>query len=82
MAKASSLLDEVKATLSSRRGPTSWIDSLPVGLADEVAAIKAQWLDGKLATTKTALARSLAKGLQDRGVPIGFSGVVRWLEKP
>jgi hypothetical protein len=82
MAKASSLLDEVKATLSCRRGPAVWIDSLPADLAAEVKAIKAQWRDGKLATTKNALGHSLAKGLQARGVTIGPQGVLRWLERP
>jgi hypothetical protein len=82
MAKTSSLLDEVKANLKDRRGPASWIDLLPADLAAEAIAIKAQWRDGKLATTKTALAHSLAKGLQARGVNIGHSGVTRWLEKP
>jgi hypothetical protein len=82
MAKTSSLLDEVKANLKDRRGPVSWADSLPDDLAAEAQAIKDQWREGKLATTKTALAHSLAKGLQARGVNIGQSGVVRWLERP
>jgi len=82
MPKMSSLLDEVKANLKDRRGPVTWTESLPADLADEVKSLKAQWRDGKLATTKTALGHSLAKALQARGVNIGHSGVIRWLEKP
>jgi hypothetical protein len=81
MAK-NSLLDEVRANLRGRRGPALWIDSLPADLAAEVRAIKAQWREGKLATTKTALAHSLVKSLQTRGATIGPQGVLRWLERP
>lgn len=81
MAKAPSLLDDVTAGLRDRRGPTSWVDTLPPDLAAEVRDIKARWKSGKMATTKTALAHSLAKVLTARGVTIGHSGVLRWLEK-
>jgi hypothetical protein len=82
MAKTSSLLDDVRATLKDRRGPATWIDLLPADLANELKSLKAQWCEGKLATTKTALGHSLAKALQARGVNIGHAGVTRWLEKP
>lgn len=82
MAKTSSLLEDVQSQLKDRRGPVTWIEALPAELANEVKSLKAQWRDGKLATTKTALGHSLAKALQARGVNIGHSGVIRWLEKP
>ena len=81
MAKAPSMLDDVTAGLRDRRGPQTWVDTLPPDIAAEVRDIKAKWQSGKLATTKTALSHSLAKVLTARGVNIGHSGVLRWLEK-
>ena len=80
MPKAS-LLDDVTAGIRDRRCQKIWIDVLPPDIATEVRDIKTRWKSGKLATTKTALARSLATALQARGVSIGNSGVLRWLEK-
>lgn len=75
-----SLLEAVKATLPSRKGFAPWYATLPPDLSSEVEEIKRQWLAGELATTKSALAKSLANALTARGVVIGRMGVTRWLE--
>lgn len=82
MAKAKTLLDDVKASLNDRKGYAPWYETLPKETAEELAAIKAAWISGTLATTKTALAHSISKALKTRGKEIGYAGVIRWLERP
>jgi hypothetical protein len=81
MAKAKTLLDDVRAGLKDRKGTLTWFELLPPDVAEEVSSVKAAWRDGSLATTKTALAHSLAKVLSTRGIEIGYAGIIRWLEK-
>jgi hypothetical protein len=81
MAKRPSLLEEVKAGLSARRGFASWYESLSGEMRSELDGIKAEWVGGALVTTKTTLARRLSVVLKARGVDIGMQGVLRWLEK-
>jgi hypothetical protein len=82
MAKArATLLDEVRSGLKDRKGTLTWFEILQPDVRAEVSAIKREWLGGNIATTKTALARSLAKALTARGIQIGHAGVIRWLEK-
>lgn len=78
---ASSLLDDVRATLQARKGPPPWYETLPAALKAEIDAIKADWKGGRLQATKTSLSVSISKALAARGVKIGHSGVIRWLEK-
>lgn len=81
MAKKPSLLEEVKAGLSTRRGFASWYESLSDEMRTELDGIKSEWTGGALPTTKTTLARRLSVVLKARGVDIGHQGVLRWLEK-
>lgn len=76
-----SLLDDVRATLQTRKGPPPWHETLPDALKSEIEAIKADWKSGRLHATKTALSMSISKALAARGVKIGYLGVTRWLEK-
>ena len=81
MAKKPSMLEEVKAGLPNRKGFAPWYETLPNDLRDEVEEIRRLWHTGTLATTKTALGMQLSKVLASRGVNIGHSGVIKWLEK-
>ena len=81
MPRKPSLLDEVKAGLSTRRGFASWYESLSEEMRAELDGIKAEWAGGSLTATKTTLARRLSVVLKARGVDIGHQGVLRWLEK-
>jgi hypothetical protein len=83
MAKAKSLLDDVRAGIAERdrKRSATWFDNLDADTAREVADIKTQWREGKLQTNKTTLAKLISASLQPRGVPVGFLGVLRWLEK-
>lgn len=83
MAKAKSLLDDVRAGIAERdRNRTAtWFDRLDADTAREVTDTKTQWREGKLQTNKTTLAKLISASLQRRGVVIGFLGVLRWLEK-
>lgn len=82
MPKATSLLNDVKARLPTRRGFAPWYETLPEPIAAEVHEIKRQWLAGELPATKSALAGGLSKSLKARGIDIGHMGVIRWLERP
>jgi hypothetical protein len=75
------LLDDVVATLPTRRGFRPWNEVLPSDIAAEVEEIKRQFISGELSTTKSALAMSLSRALKARGIQIGHMGVARWLEK-
>jgi hypothetical protein len=81
MAKKPSLLEEVKAGLPTRKGFAPWYETLPADLRDEIEEIRRMWHTGTLTTTKTALGMQLSKSLNSRGVTIGHSGVIKWLEK-
>jgi hypothetical protein len=83
MAKAKSLLDDVRAGIAERdrKRSATWFDLLEADTARELADIKAQWRAGKLQTTKTTLAKLISAALQPRGVTVGFLGVLRWLER-
>lgn len=81
MAKAKSLLDEVKESLPGGRGPRTWYDSVPADIRDECDKIKAAYKAGAMGT-KTGLSMALSKALKARGVKVGHSGVCSWLERP
>lgn len=82
MAKAkTSLLEEVKAGLPSRRGLAPWYETLPAEVMKEVEDITNLWLTGSLDTTKTALGHQLSKSLKKRGYNIGHSGIIQWLSR-
>lgn len=81
MAKARSLLDEVKDTLPSGRGPRTWYHALPDDIRSECDQIKAAYKAGAMGT-KTGLSAALSKALKARGIDIGHSGVITWLERP
>lgn len=76
------LLDDVLGTLPTERGVKPWYETVPPDLAEELRIIKEQWLSGKLPATKTGLGYTLSRALKSRGVTIGHSGVIRWLERP
>ena len=75
------LLDDVKATLPSRRGPSPWYERLEPKLLAEMESLRSQWASGQLKATKSALGKSLSKALAARGVRINPAGVTEWLEK-
>ncbi len=75
-----SLLDVTRQQIPLHRGFLPWYDKLPAELQREADAVKSAFLAGTLGT-KTATAVALASALQKRGVRIGRSGVLRWLEK-
>jgi len=81
MAKARSLVDEVKSSLPSGRGPLTWYDRLSPEMRDECDKIKAAFRAGEMGT-KTGLGFTLARVLKSRGIDIGHSGVISWLERP
>ena len=76
-----SLSDEIKTAAPLRTGPVPWYERLPAHLKNEVDDIRDEWRAGKTSHTKASLSRSLSKALSDRGYPIGYWGVARWLEK-
>lgn len=76
-----SLLDDVRATLPTRKGFAPWHETLQEALKAEIESIKDDWKSGRLQATKTALSASISKALAARGVKIGHLGVARWLEK-
>ena len=82
MAKAPTLLGDVKAKLPTRRGFAPWYECLPQDLAGEVQRIKCQWRAGKLKASKTGLGNTLSRALKARGIQIGHAGVIKWLERP
>ena len=82
MAKRVSLLDEVKEGLATKPGFPCWSEKVTEPLRSELEAVKQAFRAGELAGKKTTLARRLASALQERGIDIGFQGVLRWLEKP
>jgi hypothetical protein len=79
--KKASLLDDVKAGIGARRGEVPWYLKAPKAVMEELDSIKRAWLDGQIATTKTQLAFSISRALKSRGISIGHSGVLAWLEK-
>jgi hypothetical protein len=81
MAKAKSLLDEVKDSLPGGRGPRTWYHTLPDDVREECDRIKAAYKAGAMGT-KTGLSTALSKALKARGIDIGHSGVGTWLERP
>ena len=81
MAKAKSLVDEVRSALPTGRGPQTWYDRLPDDVRSECDQIKAAFHAGEMGT-KTGLGFALARVLKTRGVYIGHSGVISWLERP
>ena len=82
MAKRVSLLDEVKEGLATKHGFQAWSEKVEDPLRSELEAVKKAFHAGELAAKKTTLAKRLAVALQERGIDIGFQGVLRWLEKP
>ena len=77
---ARSLLDEVENNIPKSKGFAPWYEKLPDDIREECEQIKAAWQAGRLGT-KTGLANALSRSLKSRGIGIGCSGVIKWLEK-
>lgn len=80
------LLDEVLAELP-RKGFVPWYERLDADTHRELAEIRRRFWAGELknedgrSPTKTGLAYLLSKKLASRGIHIGNTGVVQWLER-
>lgn len=78
----SDLAASIRAAIpSGRPGTTSWFQRIPREVLAELEAIRQEFRDGKLAGTKTGLARTISNELLARGLSnIGPQGVIEWLK--
>jgi hypothetical protein len=82
MPKAQKPLTEeiIRGIVATKRGVASWFHKLPAELQAELVAIREQMLAGKIAGTKTALAKSIHAALSGRKlITSAYTEVLRWL---
>ena len=79
--KRPSLAEAIRAAVPpvSRRS-VCWWERLPADTLAELEAIREEWRSGRLAGSKSALARAIAEQLNARGISdVGKQGVTTWL---
>ena len=81
--KRPSLAEAIRAAVPPKPGRCRpwWQKISPAHLA-EVESIRDEWRAGRLAGTKSGVAKAMAKELNDRGISdVGIQGVIAWLGK-
>ena len=79
--KRGSLSDAIRAAVPSMvRRSTCWWERIDAETLAELEAIREEWRSGRLAGSKSALARAIADQLNARGLSdVGKQGVTSWL---
>ena len=80
-AKVISLTEEIRrGTVAAKKGPVSWFSRLTPDVKQELIKVRADFLDGGIGGTKTALARGIHGALLGRGlITVTRSEVLRWI---
>ena len=64
-----------------KKGAVPWHQALDAETQAELEGIRTRFWRGELGrATKTGLAHAVSESLIERGVHIGYAGVLRWLE--
>lgn len=76
------LAASIRAVLpSGKPGSLAWFQRIPPEVLAELEALKREHREGKLAGTRTGLARTISNELLARGLStIGPQGVIAWLK--
>jgi hypothetical protein len=79
--KAPSLTDDIRrGVAAAKKGPASWFSKLTPDIQQELLQVRADFLEGKIEGTRTALARSIHAALSGRGlITVTRSEVMRWI---
>ena len=78
--KKQSLLGKVMDNLPKDKRAVSWEDKVKPEHRDELAEIRAAWLEGKFGQAVYPAARAISKTLNEAGISdVRHSGVIRWL---
>jgi len=75
------LTEEIRrGVIDAKRGPASWFSLLTPDVQQELIQIRADFFEGEIDGTRTALARGIHGALHARGlITVGRSEVMRWL---
>jgi len=79
--KALSLTEEIRrGAVDAAKGPASWFSKLTPDIQQELLQVRADFIEGKMEATKTALARGIHGALSARGlITVTRSEVMRWI---
>lgn len=75
------LTDEIiGGIVAVQKGPQGWFKKLPADVQAELVAIREQFIAGKIAGTRTAVAKSIHAALSSRKlITAAYTEVLRWL---
>jgi hypothetical protein len=79
--KAISLTEEIlRGAVAATKGPASWFSKLTPDVQQELIQVRADFIEGKMGGTKTALARGVHGALSARGlITVTRSEILRWV---
>ena len=81
MAKATSVIDEVRALIPQTVGVRPWWERLDATQSKMVAEILEAWHGGVFGTQRRTAARAISQTLKRHGIDIGEQGVEGWLRR-